>query len=631
MKSGWQYNLGIYLLVIMVVVGLLIIFIPRSEGPEEIPISQVYEMAQGGELEKIVIEGDTLHVTASNGSEYISYKEADSSIIDNIKPEWGVLVEVKPVGFNWGGLLASILPLVVIGIFLFFLFSQAKGVNNQAMNFGRSTARMVKGGTPKVTFDDVAGIDEAKQDVAEVVEFLKHREKFQKLGARIPRGILLIGPPGTGKTLLAKAIAGEAGVSFFSISGSEFVEMFVGVGASRVRSLFEDAKRNSPSIIFIDEIDAVGRHRGAGLGGGHDEREQTLNQILVEMDGFETNTNVIVIAATNRPDILDPALLRPGRFDRRIVIDLPDINGREAILKIHVRGKSLAPSVNLESLAKETAGFSGADLANLVNEAAILAARRNRNAIEMADLEEAMERVIAGPERRSRRISPKEKEITAYHEAGHALVARLLPNTDPVHKISIIARGMSLGHTLQLPSEDRYLLTYSHYHDMIATYLGGRVAEELIFGEISTGAAQDIKEATALATKMVTEYGMSHKLGPRTFGNRQEPVFLGREIVEQRDYGDRVANLIDDEVNEIIREGEEVARRLLEANKDRLKFIAERLIIEETLEGERLEAAFEGRVPPESPKPVEPEKEKSVKKPRPVLAPDVLRPGESPA
>jgi len=413
--------------------------------------------------------------------------------------------------------------------------------------------------------------------------------------------MLLIGPPGTGKTLLARAIAGEAGVPFFSISGSEFVEMFVGVGASRVRDLFDQAKRNAPCIIFIDEIDAVGRHRGAGIGGSHDEREQTLNQILVEMDGFDTNTSVIVLAATNRPDILDPALLRPGRFDRRVILDRPDIVGRTAILKVHSNGKPLDESVNLEVLAKQTAGFSGADLANLVNEAAILAARRGKKTIEMQEFEESIDRVIAGPERKSRRISPKEKEITAYHESGHALVARILPNADPVHKISIVARGMMGGYTRLLPTEDRYMLTRSQFKDMLATMLAGHTAEELIFNEMTTGSQNDIEQATKLARKMVTDYGMSDKLGPRTFGHKEEMVFLGREISEQRDYSEKVAQEIDDEVHSIIQHAYETAKKILTENKPKLVQIAERLIAQETLEGEELDALFGEPVP--SPQP----------------------------
>jgi cell division protease FtsH len=459
------------------------------------------------------------------------------------------------------------------------------------MSFGRSRARLFPANTPTVTFDDVAGIEEAKQEVHEVVDFLQSREKFQSLGARIPKGMLLIGPPGTGKTLLARAIAGEAGVPFFSISGSEFVEMFVGVGASRVRDLFDQAKRNTPCIIFIDEIDAVGRHRGAGLGGGHDEREQTLNQILVEMDGFDTNTSVIILAATNRPDILDPALLRPGRFDRRIILDRPDINGRKAILKIHTNGKPLDESVDLEVLAKQTAGFSGADLANLVNEAAILAARRDKKTIKMPELEESIDRVIAGPEKKSRRISPKEKEITAYHEAGHALVGKMLPNIEPLRKVTIIPRGMTGGHTRFL-EEDRGLYTLPQFNDRLAMVLGGRTAEELIFNEVTTGASDDIKRATELARKMVTDFGMSDKLGPRTFGDKQEMVFLGREISEQKDYGDKVADTIDEEVSKIIQSAHRVAKRVLTENKPKLIHIAEELIAKETLEGDELEVLF---------------------------------------
>ena len=412
------------------------------------------------------------------------------------------------------------------------------------------------------------------------------------MGARIPKGVLLIGPPGTGKTLLARAVAGEADVPFFSISGSEFVEMFVGVGAARVRDLFDQAKRNTPCIVFIDEIDAVGRQRGAGLGGSHDEREQTLNQILVEMDGFETNTSVIVIAATNRPDILDPALLRPGRFDRRVVLDRPDINGRTAILKVHSNGKPLDKDVDLEVLAKGTVGFSGADLANMVNEAAILAARRNKKAIGMVELEESIDRVFAGPERKSRKISLKEKEVIAYHEAGHALVARMLPNADPVHKISIVARGMALGYTKQLPTEDRYLVSRSQYRDILATLIGGRTAEQLIFNEITTGASDDIKRATDWARRMVTDYGMSDRLGPRTFGDKQELVFLGREIAEQKDYGDKVADIIDDEVNKLIQDAYETAKKILTENKSKLVTLAKKLIEKETLEGEELEKIF---------------------------------------
>ncbi|NLL90172.1 MAG: ATP-dependent metallopeptidase FtsH/Yme1/Tma family protein [Dehalococcoidales bacterium] len=593
MKINWKRTVIIYAVIILIAVLFSTFILPGDPKPEEKSLSDVILMSQQGQIASIVINDNQLTVTDNSNKKYVTYKELNVSIYEI---EGFVLTDVKVTvergGINWGSLLLSFLPLLIFGALIFFLFSQARGANNQAMNFGRSRARMLTASTPTVTFDDVAGVDEAKQELREVVDFLKMREKFQALGARIPKGILLVGPPGTGKTLMAKAIAGEAGVPFFSISGSEFVEMFVGVGASRVRDLFNQGKRNAPCIIFIDEIDAVGRQRGAGMGGGHDEREQTLNQILVEMDGFDTNTSVIVIAATNRPDILDEALLRPGRFDRRIMLDRPDILGRKAILKIHSKGKPLEDTADLESLAKQTVGFSGADLANLVNEAAILAVSRGKKSIGMAELEESIDRVIAGPERKSRKISPKEKEVTAYHEAGHALVARMSPNADPVHKISIVARGMSLGHTRQLPTEDRYLLTRSQFKDMLATLLGGRIAEEIVFGEISTGAANDIWRATDLAHKMVTDYGMSDKLGARTFGNKQEMVFLGREIAEQRDYGDEIANLIDEEVHNIIQTAYKTAKDILLKNRDRLTHIAQVLMDKETIEPDELEKLF---------------------------------------
>ena len=593
MKPGGMYKSLIVIMILIAGVALVsYLFGTSAEKPTEIPLSEAITMSQDKEIEKIMVEGDSLLITATDGIEFKTFKERNANIydIEGLNLE-GVVVEVEDsTGFNWGGLFINFLPLLIFGGLLFFLFRQARGANSQAMSFGRSRARMFSANTPTVTFDDVAGVDEAKQELTEVVEFLKSREKFQSLGARIPKGMLLIGPPGTGKTLLARAIAGEAGVPFFSISGSEFVEMFVGVGASRVRDLFDQAKRNTPCIIFIDEIDAVGRHRGAGLGGGHDEREQTLNQILVEMDGFDTNTSIIILAATNRPDILDPALLRPGRFDRRVILDRPDISGRAAILRVHASGKPLDESVDLEVLAKQTAGFSGADLANLVNEAAILAARRDKKAIEMGELEESIDRVIAGPERKSRKINPKEKEITAYHEAGHALAARMLPNADAVHKISIVTRGMMGGYTRLLPAEDRYLLTRSQIGDMLATMLAGQAAEELIYNEMTTGSQNDIENATKLARKMVTDYGMSKKLGPRTFGHKEEMVFLGREITEQRDYSEKIAQQIDDEVHIIIQQAYETAKGILTKNKSKLKNIAERLVAQETLEGEELEA-----------------------------------------
>ncbi|MFC1986833.1 ATP-dependent zinc metalloprotease FtsH [Chloroflexota bacterium] len=552
-------------------------------------------MSQGNRIERIVEEGAWLAVTTTDGGELktnigvLNYNDLrELGLNTNVK------YEIKPGGIDWGNMAIGFLPLLLFGGLLFFIFF--RGANSQALSFGRSRARLAPPDKPTVTFDDVAGVDEAKQELHEVVEFLKSREKFQSLGARIPRGVLLIGPPGTGKTLLARAIAGEAGVPFYSISGSEFVEMFVGVGASRVRDLFDQAKRNTPCIVFVDEIDAVGRQRGAGMGGSHDEREQTLNQILTEMDGFDTNTSVIVLAATNRPDILDPALLRPGRFDRRVVLDRPDMNGRTAILKVHAKGKPLAELVDLEVLAKQTVGFSGADLANLMNEAAILAARRGKKAIEMEEFEESIDRVIAGPERKSRKISPKEKEITAYHEAGHALVAKMLPNADPPHKISIVARGMALGYTKTL-AEDRYMLSRAQFNDMLAHILGGRAAEELVFNEITTGAQDDIKRATDAARKMVTDFGMSNKLGLRTFGDKQELVFLGREISEQKDYGDKIADAIDEEIDSILRSAYEVAKKVITENKPKLIQLAEKLIAQETLEGEELEALLSETTP----------------------------------
>ncbi len=594
MKPAWKRNSLIYIAILLASIALFSYLLPTTNKPEEVPLSKVVAMSQGKEIAEIRVEDDALLITTFDGTELRAFKESNASIyeIEGLDLQ-GVVVDIKgSSGVNWGGLMINFLPLLLFGGLLFFLFRQARGANSQAMSFGRSRARLFPANRPTVTFEDVAGVEEAKQDLREVVDFLKAREKFQSLGARIPKGVLLIGPPGTGKTLMARAIAGEADVPFFSISGSEFVEMFVGVGASRVRDLFDQAKRNAPCIVFIDEIDAVGRHRGAGLGGSHDEREQTLNQILVEMDGFDTNTSVIVLAATNRPDILDPALLRPGRFDRRVMLDRPDIVGRLAILKVHAEGKPLNKSVNLEVLAKGTVGFSGADLANLVNEAAILAARRDKKAISMQEFEESVDRVIAGPERKSRKISPKEKEITAYHEAGHALVAKMLPNADPVYKISIVARGMSLGHTRQLPIEDRYLSTSAQIRDMLATFLGGYTAEKLFLSEVTTGAYDDIRRATELARRMVTDFGMSDKLGPRTFGDKQEMVFLGREISEQKDYGDKIADTIDEEVSKIIQQAQETAEKILTENKKKLTKLAEELIAKETLEGEELKALF---------------------------------------
>jgi len=648
MKSNWKRNGLIYVIILLAAVLVFAFLMPGGSEPEEVSLADAIQMSKNNEIDKVVVDGETLLITTKDGREletalgYLTLADLvnEQNNFGFVLPEGGY--EIKPTsGFNWGGLLINFLPLIIFGFLLFLLFRQARGANNQAMSFGRSRARLFPASRTTVTFNDVAGEDEAKQDMQEVVDFLKTREKFQILGARIPKGVLLVGPPGTGKTLLARAVAGEADVPFFSISGSEFVEMFVGVGASRVRDLFDQAKRNTPCIVFIDEIDAVGRQRGAGLGGSHDEREQTLNQILVEMDGFDTNTSVIIIAATNRPDILDPALLRPGRFDRRVVLDLPDIHGRLAILKVHTNGKPLEKSVNLEVVAKGTVGFSGADLANVVNESAILAARRDKKLIGLKELEESVDKVIAGPERKSRKISPKEKEVIAYHEAGHALVARMLPDADPVHKISIVARGMSLGHTRQLPTEDRYLMTRSQLLAMISNLLAGNAAEELIFNEISSGASDDIKRATSLARRMVTDLGMSDILGPRTFGDKQEMVFLGREISEQKDYGDKVADAIDKEVNRIIWESHEVARKILTDNKKKLQALAAKLISDETLEGEDLERVFGdiGLTRPKKrvrktvvPVPVQPVGEAEVE-PRPKKVPGVPRlvPKQTPA
>ena len=642
MRPFWRGSGLIYIAILIAAIVIFVYILPTTQKPEEVPLSEAIAMSQAGQIAEIRVEGDELLITTIEGVELITFKEPNASIydIEGLNFE-GVIVEVKDSsGINWGGVLLNFLPLIILVALLFFLFRQARGANSQALSFGRSRAKLFPANTPTVTFNDVAGVEEAKQELHEVVDFLKLREKFQSLGARIPRGVLLVGPPGTGKTLLAKAVAGEAEVPFFSISGSEFVEMFVGVGASRVRDLFDQAKRNTPCIIFIDEIDAVGRHRGAGLGGSHDEREQTLNQILTEMDGFDTSVGVIVMAATNRPDILDPALLRPGRFDRRVILDRPDINGRKAILKVHSNGKPLAKSVDLEVLAKQTAGFSGADLANLVNEAAILAARRDKKTIEMQELEESIDRVIAGPERKSLKMNPKEKEIIAYHESGHALVAKMLPNMEPLRKITIIPRGMALGYTKTL-TEDKYLPTRSQFKDEVATRLGGRVAEELIFNEITTGAHNDIEVATKIARKMVADFGMSDALGPRTFGHKEELVFLGREISEQRDYGETMAKIIDEEVNKIIQEGYNTAKKILTENKQKLIQIAERLIAKETVEGEELDALFSEAVPGKSarkakvkptPVPVEPVAEKEpAAKPRKAPAVPRLVPKQTPA
>jgi cell division protease FtsH len=617
MDRKWLRNSFVYLIILVAIIALVFtVFQPAGGGRDQpLSLTQVATMVKRGEVKSIEVNEDKLTIQLSSGGQATARKERAESLPQTLQP-FGVTpedlsrVDIKvnepPQFSNWLGLLLNLLPLVFFGAILLFMMRQAQGSNNQALSFGKSRARMFMGNKPTITFADVAGVEEAKQELQEVVEFLKYPEKFSALGARIPKGVLLVGPPGTGKTLLSRAVAGEAGVPFFSISGSEFVEMFVGVGASRVRDLFDQAKRNAPCIVFVDEIDAVGRQRGAGLGGSHDEREQTLNQILVEMDGFDTNTNVIVIAATNRPDVLDPALLRPGRFDRQVVLPQPDINGRRAILEVHAKGKPLDKSVELDILAKQTPGFSGADLSNLINEAAILSARRSKKTIGMAEMQEAIDRVIAGPERKSRLISEKEKLVTAYHEGGHAVVGRFLSNHDPVHKISIIARGMMGGYTRYLPTEDRYLWTKSQFEDRLAATLGGHAAETVVFGEMSTGAENDIGVATNIARKMVKEYGMSERLGPVALGHKEELIFLGREIGEQKNYSEKVAEAIDEEIRRLIDEAYEKAVQIIKDKREILDTLASELVRLETIEGESLEAVFSGQIrrdaePPSAP------------------------------
>ena len=708
-NNRWARNSLVYL---MIIIGVIVIFytlLPSFGGRGEEPLTTVVAMAKNNDIREIIIDGKKLtvfpRVTSTAGTDrFVSRIGRDTDVIGllvesgvEIGPPSGVQVTFKGSSglSSFFGLMLNFLPLIFFGGLILFMMRQAQGSNNQTMSFGRSRAKMMTFNKPTVSFNDVAGVDEAKEELQEVVEFLKFPERFLALGARIPKGVLLVGAPGTGKTLMARAVAGEAGVPFFHISGSEFVEMFVGVGAARVRDLFEQAKRNAPCIVFVDEIDAVGRHRGAGLGGGHDEREQTLNQILVEMDGFETHTNIIVIAATNRPDILDPALLRPGRFDRRVTMDLPDIKGRQAILKVHAAGKPLAPEVTLDTVAKETPGFSGAELSNLINEAAIMAARGNKKSIFMDDFEEAVDRIIAGPQRKNRMINPREKEMTSYHEAGHALVAWSLPHADPVHKISIVARGQMGGHTSMIPEEDRYLWTKNQFSDRLAVTMGGRVAEQIIFDEVTTGASNDLEQATKLAVGMIKRYGMfsvksylempistllakardgsistvemygndllvkmvdgsefksrkendfqlaefyeglieeglnpgtilikdSHSLdglgAPRTFGKVQEMVFLGREIGEEKDYGDKVAEEIDHAVNGLINDAYSVAVESIMTHKPKLVRLAEYLIEHETVSGEAMNRLFnsEGEsgaepgspvVPPETPPSLDP-------------------------
>ncbi|MBC8255202.1 MAG: ATP-dependent zinc metalloprotease FtsH [Ardenticatenia bacterium] len=588
----------------MVAIAALVfsVFSGSRQNPE-VDITQLAADLKKGTVSTIKVQGDILTIEYRDDGtpSSTSRKEPDATLLETFEDlgvtshhlrNVGIEVESPGAWGNWGGLLITIVPLALFGALLFFMVRQAQGTNNQALSFGKSRARVFTGENPTVTFDDVAGVDEAKHELSEVVEFLREPEKFISLGARIPKGVLMVGPPGSGKTLMAKAVSGEAGVPFFSISGSEFVEMFVGVGASRVRDLFEQAKRSSPCIVFVDEIDAVGRHRGAGLGGSHDEREQTLNQILVEMDGFDTDTNLIVIAATNRPDILDPALLRPGRFDRRVVLDRPDRVGREQILEVHVRGKPIGPDVDLNKISQQTPGFVGADIENLVNEAAILAARRNKDIIEMDDFQESIEKVIAGPERKSRVITDEEQQVLAYHEAGHALVMKMLPECDPVYKVSIVARGLAAGYTMALPDEDRRLEHRNKFKADMAALLGGRVAEEITFQDVTTGASNDLERTTTLARAMVTQYGMSDELGPVTFGEKEEMIFLGRQIGEQRNYSEEIARQIDLEVRKLVEEAYDTARQIVLAHRDKLVAIAERLKREETIDAAAFNAMF---------------------------------------
>ena len=584
-------NIGFYLLIILIAISAIDYFSSRVAVKPEINYSELLRQVQEQNVKGVTIVENSIKGQLADGTEFTTVAPNDPNLINTLRDK-GVEIkaELPPQPPWWTGIFSSLLPmLLLIGVW-FFIMQQTQGGGNKVMSFGKSRAKLNSEENLKVTFKDVAGADEAKQELEEVVEFLKYPKKFNDLGARIPKGVLLVGPPGTGKTLLAKAVAGESGVPFFSISGSDFVEMFVGVGASRVRDLFEQAKKSAPCIVFIDEIDAVGRQRGAGLGGGHDEREQTLNQLLVEMDGFAANEGIIIIAATNRPDILDPALLRPGRFDRQIVVDRPDVKGREEILKVHTKGKPIGDTVNLAVLARRTPGFTGADLSNLVNEAALLTARRDKKKIEMTEREESIERVVAGPERKSKVISDKEKRLTAYHEAGHTLIGMMLKHTDPVHKVSIIPRGRAGGYTLMLPKEDRYYATRSELLDQLKTFLGGRVAEEVVLNEISTGAQNDLERASSLIRKMITEYGMSDVLGPITFGRKQDhQVFLGRDISRDRNYSEEVAHAIDKEVKKYMEEAYVECRKMLNENIDKLHLIANALIERETLEASELE------------------------------------------
>ncbi|MCK4539764.1 ATP-dependent zinc metalloprotease FtsH [Candidatus Parcubacteria bacterium] len=593
-------NFGIFFIIFILIIALFSFMGEPKAESKRVGTETLISRINNEEIEKIIVEGTKIEMQLKDGKKEIVKKETGESLSELLS-NFGVEkekilklnIEVREgEGFDYWlvTLLPFLLPFLLIGLFVFLMMRGVQGANSRAMMFGQSQAKeFTKDEKHKVTFKDVAGVKEAKEELLEVVEFLRNPKKFLDLGARIPRGVLLLGSPGTGKTLLARATAGEANVPFFHISGSEFVEMFVGVGASRVRDLFKKAKKNTPCIIFIDEIDAVGRKRGAGLGGSHDEREQTLNQILVELDGFEPNTNIIVLAATNRPDVLDSALLRPGRFDRQVVLENPDINDREAILKVHAKKKPLAKDVSLRHIAQRTPGFSGADLANVLNEAAILAARKNKKIIDMNELFDAIEKVMLGPERKSRVITKKERDITAYHEAGHAIVAHYLPNTDPVHKISIIARGQTGGYTLKMPTEDKHMHTKSEYIEEIAVLLGGYLTEKSIYNEVTTGATSDLRRATSIARRLITDFGMSEILGPRTFGNKEEMIFLGREITEQRDYSEKIAEQIDEEIFTFISRATKMAEKIIEDKKDKIEKVVQELLKNETIEKKKFE------------------------------------------
>jgi cell division protease FtsH len=595
-KSPRRSGLTTLLILALIAASLYVIFGEKDEPAVEVPITTVQNQFAANEIEKIKVEGSMLTVTLKDGNVESATRPLGESLSDLglNNPESGVVIEaVDSSGSDfWLNVIAGIIPFLLIAAFLVYMMRQAQSHNQGAMSFGQSRATVADKTKNKTTFTDVAGAYEAKEELAEIVDFLKNPKKYTTMGAKIPKGVMLVGPPGTGKTLLARAVAGEANVPFFSISGSEFVEMFVGVGASRVRDLFKKAKRNAPAIVFVDEIDAVGRQRGTGMGGGHDEREQTLNQILTEMDGFETGTNVIVMAATNRPDVLDPALLRPGRFDRRVVIDVPDIKEREEILAVHSRNKPLAKNTDLEKVARQTPGFTGADLENLLNEAAILAATKGLKTITQEELEKSIEKVALGPEKKSRVLSEDERKVTAFHEAGHAIVSHALPHTDPVHKVSIVSRGMALGVTWYLPEVDRKLHSESRFHDELASLLGGHVAEELVFGEVTTGSSNDLERASKMARAMVTKYGMSDKLGPVIYGSAHGNVFIGKDLMHDRDYSEEMASRIDNEVKKIIEQAYQTAKSVLFKNKPKLKKIAEKLLDVETLSSGEFEKLF---------------------------------------